>query len=172
MERWYVVQVSSGKEERTIRMVEQLIDPELVHECFTPCYQTQAKRRGEWAYVKRKLIPGYVILVTDRIEKVEGCLSSIPAFTRLLRNEEGFTPLDGDEVSWISAFTQGSKSRTVAMSTGIKVGDEVIITDGPLKQHATRIVRIDRKRSTAYVEVTFMGRTKEVPLGLKVLAKR
>lgn len=193
MTPWYVVQVRAGQEIRAITLIERRAEeverseggvqqgesssmPEqaaapLVKECFAPRYRTQQKVRGLWRSVERPLIPGYVIVVTDTPEKLIKVLRGIPMFTKLLRNEARFIPLDRNEVAWFEAFTR-EHDRTVPLSTAVKEGDTVTITDGPLQQHAATITRIDRRRSMAYVQISFLGRTKEVPVGLKVVAKR
>lgn len=171
MTPWYVVQVMSGQEGRALALIEAQVERAGVKECFIPRYQTQRKVRGAWSNVERPLIPGYLIAVTDTPDKLEGVLWKLPMFAKLLRNEDGFTPLERNEVAWFEAFTH-EHDRTVHMSIGVKEGDEVIITSGPLQQHVARITRIDRRRSMAYVRISFLGRMKEVPLGLKVLAKR
>lgn len=193
MTPWYVVQVRAGQEAHAIALIErrareaERLEGEamlretdgvsdraagaLVKECFAPRYRTQQKVRGLWRSVERPLIPGYVIVVTDAPERLIKLLRGIPMFTKLLRNEARFIPLDRNEVAWFEAFTR-EHDRTVPLSTAIKEGDEVTITDGPLQQHAATITRIDRRRSMAYVQISFLGRTKEVPVGLKVVAKR
>lgn len=193
MTPWYVVQVRAGQESHAITLIERRAEeaerseggaqqsegsgtPEqaatpLVKECFAPRYRTQQKVRGLWRSVERPLIPGYVIVVTDAPEKLIKVLRSIPMFTKLLRNEVKFIPLDRNEVAWFEAFTH-EHDRTVPMSTAVKEGDTVTITDGPLQQHSAMITRIDRRRSMAYVQISFLGRTKEVPVGLKVVARR
>ena len=44
--------------------------------------------------------------------------------------------------------------------------------EGPLKDRWFQVKRIDRRRATAYVEMDFLGRKKEVPIGLMVIAKQ
>ena len=180
MTPWYVVQVRAGQEARAMTLIEQRAkeaesleeaESPLVRECFAPRYRTQQKMRGMWRSVERPLIPGYVIVVTGHPDKLIKLLRGIPMFTRLLRNEVKFIPLDRNEVAWFEAFTH-EHDRTVPMSTAVKEGDTVTITDGPLQQHPAMITRIDRRRSMAYVQISFLGRTKEVPVGLKVVAKR
>lgn len=168
---WYVVQVRAGREEQALSLIRQRAGGDALKECFTPRYRVQQKVRGEWREVERKLIPGYLMAISPSPERLEGVLRGLPVFARLLRNEEGFIPLDKDEVAWIEAFACG-RERVVPLSAAVKEGDEVIVTEGPLREHAVRIKRIDRRRSTAYIEVTFLGRVKEVPVGLKIVAKR
>ena len=171
MDRWYVVQVSAGREELVLSFMRQFVVSGVLKDCFVPKYRTQQKIHSVWHEVERSLIPGYVIAVSAQPAKLESELRGVPAFTRLLRNEEGFMPLAKDEAAWFEAFA-GGRDHVVAMSSAVKEGDSVTITDGPLREHAACITRIDRRRSTAYVEIRFLGRVKEIPVGLRIVAKR
>ncbi|WP_172136078.1 transcription termination/antitermination protein NusG [Adlercreutzia sp. ZJ473] len=180
MPRWYVIQVGAGCDDVVCERMRQkaaelegsgAVAPGALTRVFSLRYETQAKIRGEYRLVRRRLIPGYLVAVSSKPEDLERILRTVGEFARLLRNEKGFTPLSDDEAAWMAAFTKEGK-RAVPMSTAVKEGDEVVVTDGPLLGCVFPIKRIDRHRSTAWLEVTICGRTKEIPLGLKVVARR
>lgn len=170
MAHWYVIQVMNGQENVLVNYVNQLVSPAAYDEVFVPRWETQAKVKGEWRYVQRNLMPGYLIAVTKEPEELQAQLRQVPAMAKLLKQGEAIAPLARDEVAWIQKFTQKGK-RVVPMSQAVKVGDSIIVTAGPLREVKSKIARIDRHRSTAYIELTLLGRTKEVPVGLRVVAK-
>ena len=171
MARWYAVQVECGREAATAQQIlSTLGGPQgAVRECFSPLWQTQEKRRGTWQFVERRLIPGYVIAVSNQPKQLEEGLYRVPGMSRMLRSEGGFVPLADSEVGWIDRHALGER-RVVPMSRAVKEGDRVTVTAGPLMDRTLRVARIDRHRSTAYVEVKFLGRRKLVPMGLAVLS--
>ena len=67
---WYVIQVTTGSERRFCSLIELLSPPGAVEECFSPRYATQIKKAGEWIDVQKSLLPGYVIVVSDRLDLV------------------------------------------------------------------------------------------------------
>lgn len=97
-------------------------------------------------------------------------LRRVPAFTKLLGNNEVFIPLNGDEVAWLNAFA-GDERRVVEMSEGIMEGSKVIVLRGPLMGHEAEIKRIDRHRRTAELEIRMLGRVKTIRLGLEIISK-
>lgn len=101
----YVVQVVGGKEKHVLGLVERLVDDGLVQECFIPQYEIQKRVRGEWRLRTEILLPGYLFVVTRQPEKLAAQLRRVPSFTRMLGNNDIFTPLDDQEVSFIDAFT-------------------------------------------------------------------
>lgn len=176
MDHWYVVQVMSGKESRMVEAIRHAaaktpdgIDCGL-KEIFIPRYRTERKVRGVFVPVERPMIPGYVIVVAQNAGKLDLTLRRVRGFTRLLRSECGYEALTPDEVAWFETFLDLA-DRIVPMSEALKEGDEVLMVDGPLRDHQTKITRIDRRRSLAYVQISILGRTKEVPVGLRILAK-
>ncbi|WP_165056836.1 MULTISPECIES: transcription termination/antitermination protein NusG [unclassified Adlercreutzia] len=180
MPRWYVIQVGAGRDdivlERVRRRAAELAEagevaPQALARVFSPRYETQAKVKGEYRLVRRRLTPGYLVAASSRPQDLERVCRTAGEFARLLRNEEGFTPLSDDEAAWMAAFTKEGR-RAVPMSTAVKEGDEVVVTEGPLLGCAFPVKRIDRHRSTAWLEVTICGRAKEVPVGLRVVARR
>lgn len=169
--KWYVIQVRAGKDDVVLDVISQKAGVDELEKCFSPKYETQEKAHGQWRYVQRRLTPGYLVAISAAPQKLDRTLREMPEFARLLRDEKGFIPLAPDEVDWISKFTDAGK-RVAPMSTAVKEGDQVIVLEGPLFGNAFNITRIDRRRSVAYVQVKFLGRTKEVPLGLQIIAKR
>ena len=168
---WYVIQVASGKELRTLRLSEKQIDNALFDECFIPHYEVKKKYHGTWHKRREILFPGYVFLVTDRIEQVAHELRALPMFTRLLGNSENFIPLSLQEIALISAFTS-EKHRDIAMSEGIMEGDTIVVIKGALVDHSGLIQKVDRHKRIAYLSMEMFGRPMTVRVGLEIVAKR
>ena len=57
------------------------------------------------------------------------------------------------------------------MSEGYIEGDQLVITDGPLTYYEGKIVKINRHKRTAVLEVEFLGRKNQVTVGLEVVGK-
>ena len=170
--RIYVIQVTSGHEERTRQMLLRQLDDEVLTDCYTPAYECVRKVAGEWQTVTRMLFPGYVFVETTNPAELRDCLREIPAFTRFLgSSDESFLALTDDEVAWLNAFTNG-ETHVAEMSEGTIEGDNVLVTKGPLRGHEGQIVKIDRHKRLAELEIRMFGRVKRVRIGLEVVRKR
>ena len=115
---WYVVQTVAGREFAVCRLIESLVEDDVLQECFVPRYEVQKQFRGQWRTCTATLFPGYLIVVTDRVDELESQLRRVPAFAWVLSNDGGFVPLERDEVAWIDAFTEKGH-RTVGVSEGV-----------------------------------------------------
>ena len=168
---WYVVQTIGGQEKHVLDLVQKFVDDELIQESFIPRYEVMKRIRGTWQKRAEVLLPGYIFVVTDVPERVQQALRSVPKFTRLLGNNDMFTPLADQEVPFINAFMKPDK-RIVEFSSGVIEGDEIVILNGPLMNQTGLIKKIDRHKRLAYLEIEILGRTKTVKVGLEIVQKR
>lgn len=167
--KWYVIQVIAGREERMAALISKATSADVLKECFCPMFATETKVRGEWVPVKRVMLPGYIIAVTDNPRGVADSLVRLPEFCRVLKQGGVFEPLAKDEVQIIGGATKPG-DRTVPMSCAFKDGDEVIITSGPLKGHEALIESVDRRKSVAYLAFDICGRHVTSRVGIAVVS--
>ncbi|WP_165253179.1 antiterminator LoaP [Adlercreutzia sp. ZJ304] len=168
---WYVVQVATGQEQSAVDMIcEAAAGSAVLKECFCPHYKTGEKCDGVWETVEKVLFPGYIIVVTNQVERVEQGLRGVKAFTRLLGNDKAFIPLSKGEVAWIDAFTQ-KDNRTVQMSEGYVDGGKLVITAGPLLHHEGLIRKVNHRKKRAYLQVKMFGRMINAEVGLAIRRK-
>lgn len=170
MSNWYVVQVMSGHEDKIIEQCKQLLSNECYEKCFVPKRKRMLKIKGKWKEVEEVLFKGYVFMVTDCPDQLALELKKITDLTKLLgKNENHFYPLHESEVEFLKSF--GKENHVVEMSVGIIEGDQIIITEGPLKGHEGSIVHINRHKRLAIIEVDFIGHKTEVKVGLEIIRK-
>lgn len=168
--RIYAIQVASGKEAKVEELIRRFVNESAVGEIFVPRFEAMRRWKGEWHKRAERLTPGYLYVETSGVEKLALQLRRVPAFTKLLGNNEVFIPLNDDEVAWLNAFA-GDTRRVIEMSEGIMEGSKVIVLRGPLMGHEAEIKRIDRHRRTAELEIRMLGRVKTIRLGLEIVSK-
>lgn len=171
VDQWYVIQVPTGAERKLCTLIERLSPADAVSECFSPRYATQIKQAGEWVDVEKPLLPGYVIVVSSRLDLVLHALREIPEFTRLLRMGESFVPLAQEERAWIEALTNKG-SRCVDMSMGVMEGERVVVLSGPLRGREALITSVNRHKNLAFVELEICGRRVTTKVGLGIVSRR
>lgn len=165
------MQVATGREHKTIELLERVIGCETRAQLFAPRYRFHRKVRGTWELTEELLTPGYAYITASMldIEDIARKIRMAPAFGRVLSQDGRIIPLSADEERWIGALT--GASHVVEPSYGYVEGDRVTITDGPLKGIESTIKKIDRHKRLAYVEVRLLGRTKVVKVGAEVVRK-
>ena len=194
--KWYIVQVETGRERLICRLIEHIFSgvmvadgvvydtnpfsatattgpaPDsaqpLVQECFSPTYIHRLKLKGEWVDQEKRLLPGYIVLITTEPAAVANRLRAVPKFTRLLTQLKEFIPLRDDERAWLDEATK-PKDRVIPISIAYRKGDSLVITQGPLKGREAMITRIIRKKCVAVVEVHIGNKTVTTEVGLAVV---
>ena len=166
---WYVIQVINGREDIMRERIEHVLPTGAMQELFYPQFQTEIKVHGEWVNTTKPLFPGYLICDTADPRTVQQYLLRMDDFARVLSQDGQFVPLAKEEVQLISSFTHRG-DRVVPMSEALKDGDQVVVTAGPLLGHEGLIKTINRRKSTAYLELDLCGRRVTTRVGLAVLS--
>ena len=151
------------------KRIERVVPDGVIHELFYPQYQTEIKVRGEWVDTTKPLFPGYLICDTVDPRTVQQYLLRMDDFARVLAQNGQFVPLAKEETQLIGSFTNRGE-RIVPMSEALKDGDQVVVTAGPLLGHGGLIKTINRRKSTAYLELDLCGRRVATRVGLAVLS--
>jgi transcription antitermination factor NusG len=166
---WYVLQVTSGQEEKMQNLCEVYIDPCILDGCFCPKYEASKKIKGKRKIVLQKLFPGYLFLDTENIEDVHEYLREIPEFKKLLKSGNDFLPITEEEQSFI--MEHGNGEHIFEMSTGYMKGDQVLITQGAFAGYEGKLSYVDRHNRYGIMKVEMFGRVTEMKFGLEVISK-
>ena len=166
---WYVIQTQTGHEEKLKTMLDRTMPEGVDCSCELFFYESKRRYLGTWNIERKLLFPGYVIAVTEDVTSVDNQLKKLPEFGRFLRHGSDIVPLSDDEVSLIRKLT--GDTGTVAMSYGMQVGDKVRVTEGALVGLEYRIVKIDRHKRKAVIEIELFREKKEITVGLEILVK-
>ena len=173
---WYVMQVVSGQEERTVILVESMISEGILESCFIPTRRLRKKFQGAWHEVTEKLFPGYVFLITEQPRLLYEELKRIPRLTRMLGQcEEYFVPLPEADVRILEKF----RDRTGKMDgleaeiskVALEEGKQIKILAGPLKNLEGQIKKLNLHKRIAAVETEFMGNRSLIHLGIEIVGE-
>lgn len=166
---WYVIQVRTGTEESIRTQCQKKIENSILENCFIPYYEEKKHIRGEWTTKKKVLFPGYVFLVSEKIEDLFEKLKIVIGYTRLLGAGDTIVPLKQEEVEFLKNF--GGEEQVVPVSCGVIEGGKTMILSGPLKGMEGYIKKIDRHKRKARIEIELFERRQQVEVGLEIVAK-
>jgi len=169
MPNWYAVQVMTGKEEETSIACRRVLNREVLNDCFTPKYERMKRYHGQWHREEKPMFPGYLFFITDQIEEIHYEQKRLPQLTKILGIGAEFIPLSDKEVEMLSKIED--ERHLVKMSEGYIVGDQVIITSGPMQDMGGKIKKIDRHKRIATIQMEMFGRLMDVVMGLEIIKK-
>ena len=167
---WYVIQVMTATEQTMCESIRQIVDKDLYERCFVPMAEVRQKKNGRYVDMTRPLFPGYLFIISDRIEDVQASLWKVAKFKRLLNAGSVPVSLYEDEVRVFR--TLADDNCQISLSKGFIAGDRITVTEGPLKDQEGMIKKIDRHKRIAIVEIPFLGRPVSVRVPLEIAEKR
>lgn len=168
-QKWYAVQVRTGSECITARLCKSVMNQSVLTDCFIPRYERMRRYQAQWHQEYPIMFPGYIFLITDKVNALYEELKHVPRLTKILENGVEFIPLKEEEAELLAAM--GSREHITAMSRGYIAGDRIIITEGPMKEMAGQIRFIDRHKRIAVVQMEMFGRKLDIRLGLEIVKK-
>lgn len=164
---WYVIWTTTGKEEQCRHMIQRNCDSSTYERCVVAFVQRKKRENGAWVTKIEKFAPSYVFLKSHTIELFASELSKIIGFTMLLQNDNLFLPLYPQEEKLLERLL--GDGDTIAESYGVKIGQTIQVTEGPLQGMEGMIKYIDRHKRLAVVEMELFDRKVEMKLALEVV---
>ena len=165
-----------------------------IFEVVVPVEQALEIRDGKRKIVKRKLLPGYVLVRMNINDHAWSVVRETPGVTSFVGNEGNATPVKPRDVAKflmprdtkpVAESTQAAGEtpegeKVVAMPTDMakpkvvvnyEVGEAVTILEGPLASVSATISKIDAENSKVEVLVSIFGRETPVDLTFDQIKK-
>ena len=184
---WYIIQSYSGYENKVktnLEMRSQTLEVEdSIYEVVVPIEQAIENKDGKKKLVKRKLLPGYVLVRMDMNDAAWSVVRETPGVTSFVGNEGNATPVKHRDVAKFllpkSAAT-GTKPEVNAEGETVvampedeapkkvahdyEVGEAVTILSGALASVSATINAIDPETGKIEALVSIFGRETPVEL--------
>ena len=189
---WYIIQCYSGYENKVKTNLEMraqtLGADEQIHEVVVPIEEVTELKDGKRKQVKRKLLPGYVLVRMELDDASWSVVRDTPGVTSFVGNEGKPTPVKIREVAKFllppeTATAQegeeGDAAGVDVSATGVatppkpasekvevdyEVGESVTILSGPFASVSATISEIDTAQSRLKAMVSIFGRETPVEL--------
>ncbi|OHO63074.1 transcription termination/antitermination protein NusG [Corynebacterium sp. HMSC036D02] len=186
--QWYIIQCYSGYENKVktnLDMRAQTLEVEdSIFEVVVPVEQVLEKKDGKKKVVKRKLLPGYVLVRMELNDAAWSVVRDTPGVTSFVGNEGNATPVKIRDVAKFlmpndptvspedsAADSEGEqvvampeKEAAKAYAHDFEVGEAVTILSGPLASVSATISEIDPETGKMQGLVSIFGRETPVEL--------
>ncbi|WKD56818.1 hypothetical protein CAPI_01220 [Corynebacterium capitovis DSM 44611] len=187
---WYIIQSYSGYENKVKTNLDMRIQTleveDSIYDVVVPIEQAVELKDGKRKLVKRKLLPGYVLVRMDMNDAAWSVVRETPGVTSFVGNEGNATPVKHRDVAKFlmpkEAPSDGEATRAVANEEGetviampeettapklshdYKVGEAVTILSGALASVSATISSIDSETGKIQALVSIFGRETPVEL--------
>ncbi len=167
---WYVIQVTTGREQEVAEVIRRELPGNLYERCFYIKRERIWRRDEKYILHRETMFPGYLFISTNHPKDVYLKLKSIPKFTRFLKNEEeAFLAVNPDEKEFLENLLDGDEEDTVRLSE-VRVDEdkEIISANGPLRHYRKKIVKKKLRLRYVMIETELFGKVRTVLIGIRL----
>lgn len=158
---WYVVYTYSGYENKVMDNLLKTVENHNLHDTImdvkVPMEESVEVKNGKKRHVSRKMFPGYVMVkmfLTDESWYV----------VRNTRGVTGFVGPSSKPIPLSDAEVRSMGIENVRISLDVEVGNNVIVTSGPLESFVGVVEEVNTERQKVRVLVSMFGRDTSVEL--------
>lgn len=158
---WYVVHTYSGYENKVKANIEKTIEnsglQDVILEVKVPMEESIEVKNGKKKHVMKKLYPGYVMVkmfLTDESWYV----------VRNTRGVTGFVGPGSKPIPLSNKEVRAMGVEDIPIKLNVEVGENVMITAGPLESFIGVIIEVNAERQKVKVVVSMFGRDTNVEL--------
>ena len=159
--KWYVIHTYSGYENKVMTNLLKTVENNGLHDSIldvkVPMEETIEVKNGKKKHVQRKLYPGYVMVkmfLTDETWYV----------VRNTRGVTGFVGPGSKPIPLSDAEVRAMGVENVHIKLDVQVGENVMITSGPLESFIGVVDEINAEKQKVKVTVSMFGRDTSVEL--------
>lgn len=158
---WYVVYTYSGYENKVMDNLLKTVENHNLHDTIidvkVPMEESVEVKNGKKRHVTRKMFPGYVMVkmfLTDESWYV----------VRNTRGVTGFVGPSSKPIPLSDAEVRSMGIENVRIELDVEVGNNVIVTSGPLESFVGVVEEVNAERQKVRVLVSMFGRDTSVEL--------
>ncbi len=158
---WYVVYTYSGYENKVMDNLLKTVENHNLHDTIidvkVPMEESVEIKNGKKRHVTRKMFPGYVMVkmfLTDESWYV----------VRNTRGVTGFVGPSSRPIPLSDAEVRSMGIENVRIELDVEVGNNVIVTSGPLESFVGVVEEVNAERQKVRVLVSMFGRDTSVEL--------
>ena len=166
--QWYLLYVSSGREERAKRNLEQRVKymdaGDRVFDVVIPTTKEIEIRSGKRRTMEKKAFPGYIMVRMQLDERSWDIVRNTPGVAGFVSSGVKPVPLNGEETNTILQRMEETPSE---VRITFRKGDSVRVTSGPFMDFIGKVEEINSGKGRATVMLSLFGR--ETPVDLDFL---
>lgn len=169
---YYAIQVYTKKEESFIEQASSNIVKAGYDVRFVfPRRRLSVRRQGNEFLELYPLFPGYVFLEAERLpDDLYNVVSTTKSFCRFLPSNQNIQPLGGHDLAVLRKF---SFANGIAEPSQVffDKNDRIVVVAGPLLGLEGHIIKVDRRKRRAKINLDFASELFQIDLAFEVIKK-
>jgi transcriptional antiterminator NusG len=169
---YFVVQIKVNREDAFLsRAQRSLLSRSERQRLFFPKRRLTLRRGGKPVQEVKPLFPGYVFIEAETIDtELYKTIKQTPDFFRFLKSNQNITPLSDRDLAIIKHFVSFGEVAN-ASQVYFNESDRIVVAAGPLKGFEGSIVKVDRRKKRAKIQIDFSDNSFFLDLAFEVIEK-
>lgn len=167
---WYILQVYAGSETKVVESIEDMAlktgFDKHIEEILVPTQDVTQVRYGKKIIVKKKFLPGYILLrmnLTEDLYRLIKSIQRVSGFVSSSKDQLPF-PVSQAEIDKMINITSNSEKNPVISDIHFEVGENISIINGPFSSFKGIIESVEEDKQKLKVAVSIFGRLTPVEL--------
>ena len=174
--KWYVIQVFSGYEDRIKTQIIEQIKTKKLNSFFKriiiPTEEIVEIKNGQKCKTKRKLFPGYLLILMNMNEKIWQLIRHIPKVNGFIGGTSNNPlPITNEEAGKILQSINKNNNKNPKPRTTFQTGEVIRVLKGPFADFTGIVEEIYYDKSCLQVAVFIFGRSTPVELEFSQVEK-
>ncbi len=172
---WYILQVYSLQENKVLDFIKLEIEEkpfkEDLEELIVPAQDAVQVRNGKKVNVKKKFLPGYLLLKGNLTADFLDFIQAVPGVSGFLSDGEGKPmPISEKEAQDVLDRMSSEYVKDVDNVT-FNIGESIFIKEGPFMSFNGLVEYVDEDKKRLRVSVSIFGRSTPVDLSYDQVSK-
>jgi transcriptional antiterminator NusG len=167
---YFVVQVKASREDVFLDRLQRSLQSRSDRQrFFSPKRRLTIRRLGKSEQELKPLFPGYVFIEAENIDiELYRIIKKTPDFFRFLKSNQNITPLSDKDLAIIKHFISFGEVAD-ASKVYFNESDRIVVAEGPLKGLEGFIVKVDKRKRRAKIQVNFSDNSFFLDLAFEVI---
>jgi len=168
---YYTIQVRTRSESKYIKLFRSRY-PESNFSLYFPQRKLNTFKTGKTKKSLYSIFPGYVFIEAENKDDVlsnQWRFKNIKGFFRFLKSNQDITPLSGHNLDIVLHFIK--KTGQIAGSSKVYFDENsrIVVLEGPLKGLEGKIIKIDKRKGRAKINLDLYSDSFSVDLAFEVI---
>jgi len=168
---YYAIQVKSRSEDKFIKLFKSL-HPEITFPLYFPKKILDIRKNGKIKTTLSAVFSGYIFIETESDKEIienQWHFRRTEGFYRFLRSNQDITPLSGRDLELVLHFIKNPYQIAGKSKVYFDENSRIIVIEGPLKGLEGKIIKVDRRKGRAKINLDLYSDSFAVDLAFEVI---
>lgn len=168
---YYAIQVRTRAENKFIKLFKAL-HPEITFPIYFPQRRLDIRRGGKIKPSMSAVFPGYIFIEADCDEDIvsrQWDFRRTEGFYRFLRSNREITPLADRDLELVLHFIKNAGPVAGRSKVYFNENSRIVVVEGPLMGLEGRIIKVDRRKGRAKINLDLYNDSFNIDLGFEVI---